>query len=290
MGIENLQLRSPLSRQANDDRLKLWASFLRLSPSYNIARLLAKGEITLKEATDVVPDINHVTRTYNDFDDVWQLSEDNHWTKNSFDLFGVHLAQLNLKVVHVMQAGQAINRYELDQAIQTYAQYTREEMGNPLTALVSVPIDMNRAELIHLFNGMITYFKENRQDFLDIDIPEPRYQMSGEKKHLKVLREYIDLIQYRALKPRMQLWLVGQNLNVNRHYADALRSDGKLNTGAIVDAKNALTATVGRIQRQALLVSENAARGLYPSYKRGAHFAKKFDFELIAKLLDEYRK
>lgn len=285
MGIENLQLRSPLSRQATDDRLKLWASFLRLSPSYHVAIQLAKNEITTSEASKAVPDIDDVCRTYRDFGDVWQHSEDEHWSKNAFDLFGVHLAELNLKVVHVMQAGQAIDRYELDQAMQTYAQFTREEMGNPLTALVSVPIDMNRIDLIRLFNGMITYFKENREDYLDVNIPEPKYQMSGEKKHLKVLREYIDLIQYRAIHPRMQLWLVGQNLNVNRHYADALRSDSKPIQSVVVDAKNALTATVGRMQRHALLVAENAARGLYPSYKSGVYFAKKFDFERIGNLL-----
>jgi hypothetical protein len=290
MGRQNLELRSPLGRQATDDRLKLWSSFLRLSPSYNVARQLSKGEISKSAAEKTVADIDIVNKTYGNFGDVWQMTEEEHWQRNSYELFGVHLAELNLKVVHVMQEGQAIDRYELDQAMQTYVEHTRAEMGNPLTALVSIPIDMNRADLVRLFNGMITYFKDNREDYVDENVPEPKYKMSGEKKHLKVLREYIDLVEYRAMQPHMQLWLVGQNLNVNRHYADALRTEGKLNQSGIVDAKNALTATVGRIQRQAMLVAENAARGFYPSYTQGNSFAKKFDFERLQKMLIEYRK
>ena len=289
MGRENLELRSPLGRQATDERLKLWATFLRLSPSYDVARRYAKGDIDLANARELVTDFDIVYEVYRNFGDVWAINEEMHWQRNSFNLFGVHLAELNLKVVHVMQAGQAINRRELDEAMHTFTEYTRAEMGNPLTALVSIPIDMNRIDLVRLFNGMITYFKENREDYFDEDIPEPKYKMSGEKKHFKVLKDYITLVNFRAHQPRMQLWIVGEKLNVNFHYADKLRK-GNLNRGEEVEAKNTLTATVGRMQRQALLVAENAARGKYPSYQRSPLFAKHFDFERIDQQLNEIQK
>ena len=282
MGRENLELRSPLNRQATDERLKLWAAFLRLSPSYEIARQEANGLIDANKAKALVKDFDLVKAVYRDFGDVWSVTQEQLWQQKSFHLFGVHLAELNLKVVHVMQAGQAIDRYELDNAMRTYVEHTRVEMVNPLTALVSVPIDMNRADLINLFNGMITYFKENREDYLNEDVPEPKYKISGEKKHLKVLQESIAVVEYKALNPNMQLWRVGQDMNVNRHYADKLKKPEGLIAAEIFDAKNTLTSTVGRILRQALLVSENAARGLYPSYKTNFNHFKKFDYERIA--------
>jgi len=289
MGQRNLELRSPLGRQQNDPRLKLWMEYLRLSPSYALARSVLRGDTTLEQAVLSVSDIDALLRTARDFGDVWATSKEEHWRHKAFDLFGVQLANPDLKVVHVMQEGEEIDMADLNAHVREYAAHTRREMGNPLTVLVSVPIDMNRQHLIQLFGGMLTYFKENRQDYLEADIPEPRYKLAKSRIPLRNLDQILKVATAKATNPNIKHWELGAELKLNLTSAEVLKKEG-VDPKVWSEASVVMNATVSRILKQALLVSENAARGRFPSFEPCPQAPNKIDYAYVGSKLEATRQ
>ncbi len=287
MGQRNLELRSPIGRQQTDQRLKLWMEFLRISPSYGVAWDLISGKLTETQARGLVPDLPEVLSVATDFGDVWSVTPEQHWQQHSFDLFGVQLAELDLKVVHVMQAGQPTDDYQLNQQIREFSTHTRREMGNPLTVLVSVPIDMNRQDLVRLFGGMLTYFKEHREDFEDELIPEPRYQISGNRHPEIALRKLIELVRKKAENPGAIHLDLARELRINEETLKKIYA--KKTKKYISDAVNIINATVSRMLNQGIAIAENAARGRYPDQQGVEVELKKIDFRAIGEKLISQR-
>ena len=285
MGQRNLELRSPLGRQQNDPRLKLWMEYLRLSPSYALARSVLRGDTTQEQALQLVADIDDVVvRAARDFGDVWATNREEYWRQKAFELFGVQLADPDLKVVHVMQEGEEIDMADLNAHVREYAAHTRREMGNPLTVLVSVPIDMNRQHLMRLFGGMLTYFKENRQDYLEADIPEPRYKLAKSRIPLRNLEQILKVANTKARNPNIKHWLLGTELKLNMTSSEVLTKEG-VDRKVWSEASVVMNATVSRILKQALLVAENAARGNFPSFDACPQAPNKLDYIYIGKKL-----
>lgn len=289
MGQRNLELRSPLGRQQNDPRLKLWMEYLRFSPSYALARRVLGGETTHKQAVKLVADIDVVLRAAQDFGDVWANNREEYWRLKAFELFGVQLANPDLKVVHVMQEGEEIDMADLNAHVREYAAHTRREMGNPLTVLVSVPIDMNRQHLMQLFGGMLTYFKENRQDYLEADIPEPRYKLAKSRIPLRNLEQILNAATAKAKNPNIRHWELGAELKLNLTSSEVLKKEG-VDQRVWSDASVVMNATVSRVLKQALLVSENAARGNFPSFEACQQAPNKLDYGYIGSKLEAIRQ
>jgi hypothetical protein len=281
MGQRNLELRSPIGRQQTDQRLKLWMEFLRISPSYGVAWDVISGKLPESQGRELVPDLPSVLRVARDFGDVWSVTLEQHWQQHSFDLFGVQLAELDLKVVHVMQAGQPTDEYQLNQQVREFATHTRREMGNPLTVLVSVPIDMNRQELVWLFGGMLTYFKEHREDFEDELIPEPRYQINSTRHPEHSLRALLDLVNNRISNPNITHRELAEARNINRVSLQALSNSESTRDRA--DAVNVINATISRMLKQAISIAENAARGKYPDQSGLNIKLKEIDFRAVVR-------
>lgn len=289
MGIENIRLISPRERRVDDVRYHLWAKFLALSPSYRMAQKLVQGEMTAKDLPTNFTDIDQVIRVYQDFGDVYAADLSDWWREKSFPLFGVSLSEMNLKVLTVMQAGEQVRKEDMQEVFDVYFGRTRPEMGDPLTLLVSIPLDMNRRTIMRTLSEMIAFYKTNRVDREELaEQPAPRYSILDNKARMAALQQARQVVLARALNPRMPLWQIGRDLNINRHYVDELTVEGfskKVND----TAKSVLASTVSRFTRQALCVAENAARGRFADSSTFPAHAKEFNFQELAEWLSTGR-
>lgn len=289
MGIENIRLISPRERRVDDVRYHLWAKFLALSPSYRMAQKLVKGEMTAQDLPTNFTDIDQVIRIYQDFGDVYAADLSDWWLEKSFPLFGVSLSEINLKVLTVMQAGEQVREEDMQEVFDVYFGRTRPEMGDPLTLLVSIPLDMNRRTIMRTLNEMIAFYKTNRVDREELaELPAPRYAIIDNKARMAALQQARQVVLARAHNPHMPLWQIGRDLNINRHYVDELTVQG-FSKKVSVTAKSVLASTVSRFTRQALCVAENAARGGFAESSTFPTHAKKFNFQELAERLSTGR-
>jgi hypothetical protein len=285
MGIENIRLISPRERRVDDVRYHLWAKFLAISPSYRMAQKLVQGEMTAKDLPTNFTDIDQVIRVYQDFGDVYAADLSDWWREKSFPLFGVSLSEMNLKVLTVMQAGEQVREEDMQEVFDVYFGRTRPEMGDPLTLLVSIPLDMNRRTIMRTLSEMITFYKANRDDREELaELPAPRYAILDNKARMAALQQARQVVLARAQSPRMPLWQIGRDLNINRHYADELTVEG-FGKKVSDTAKSVLASTVSRFTRQALCVAENAARGRFADNSTFPTHAKEFNFNELAERL-----
>lgn len=285
MGRRNEELRSPIGRVQDDERLKLWIELLKLSPSYAIARDVIDGLITFEQAQERVSDIEDVIEIALEFGAVWGVNREQFYQDRCFDLFGVQLAEPDLKVVHVMREGEPIDMDLLKRHMQEYTTYTREEMGNPFTVLVSIPVDVDRKYLMRVFGGMLTHFKANRADLHHPELPQPKFVMKKNRTTMRTMQQIIKVVEARAINPDARLWELGRDLRINPTQASALEDDDRDN---VASAMAVLNATVSGIISKGLLLAENAARGDFPCLTKKPSFCRNFDMQYIRQNIQRY--
>jgi hypothetical protein len=267
MGIDNINLTSVRERRPDDRRYDLWPEFLQLSPSYNFACRVAKGLATKDEFFAEVTDADLVWETRQDFGDVWSVGLPEWRNQNTMRLFGQSLSDLKLKVLHLMQSGEYAQKNDMADALDTYFGRTRPEMGNPLSVVISVPLDADRSVLLQTFSEMITYYKA-------------RYA---------VMQQTLNVAKARAYAPDLPLWEIGMNVGVNETYASEMRTKTYRKKEAVIP-KNVLAATTGRFLKHALCLAENAARGKFPCYEQNLMFPKSLNYHELKALFETYKK
>jgi hypothetical protein len=286
MGIDNINLTSVRERRPDDRRYDLWPEFLRLSPSYNFACRVMQGQASREQFFSAVAEPELVWETKKNFGDVWTQSLSEWRDQNNLRLFGQSLSDLKLKVLHVMQSGEYAQQRDMTEALDTYFDRTRPEMGNPLSVVISVPLDADRSVLVQTFSEMITYYKARREDSEEAPPEEPLYALTGVKARYAVMQQTLKVVRERATYPRAPLWEIGMNVGVNETYASEMRSKAFKKKDAVVP-KNVLAATTGRFLRHALCLAENAARGSFPDYTLRPEFPKSLDYEELNELFDK---
>lgn len=287
MGIDNINLTSVRERRPDDRRYDLWPEFLRLSPSYNFANRVVQGQASREEFFNQVVDADVVWETRQNFGDVWAQSLHSWREQNTLRLFGQSLSDLKLKVLHVMQSGENARQQDMSDALYTYFERTRPEMGNPLSVVISVPLDADRSVLLQTFSEMITYYKARREDSDEAPAPEPLYALSGVKGRYAVMQQTLAVARARALQPDVPLWEIGMNVGVNETYASEMRTRTYRKKEAVIP-KNVLAATTGRFLRHALWLSENAARGKFPCFDQNFLYPKTLDYRELKDLFERY--
>jgi hypothetical protein len=289
MGIDNINLTSVRERRPDDRRYDLWPEFLQLSPSYNFACRVAKGLATKDEFFAEVTDADLVWETRQDFGDVWSVGLPEWRNQNTMRLFGQSLSDLKLKVLHLMQSGEYAQKNDMADALDTYFGRTRPEMGNPLSVVISVPLDADRSVLLQTFSEMITYYKSRREDSEEAPAEEPLYSLSGIKARYAVMQQTLNVAKARAYAPDLPLWEIGMNVGVNETYASEMRTKTYRKKEAVIP-KNVLAATTGRFLKHALCLAENAARGKFPCYEQNLMFPKSLNYHELKALFETYKK
>jgi hypothetical protein len=287
MGIDNINLTSVRERRPDDRRYDLWPEFLRLSPSYNFANRVVQGLATREEFFNEVAEAEIVWETRQNFGDLWATSLSDWRKKNTLRLFGQSLSDLKLKVLHVMQSGEYAHKQDMAHALETYFDRTRPEMGNPLSVVISVPLDADRSVLVQTFSEMITYYKARREDSNEAAAEEPLYSLSGVKARYAVMQQTLNVAKSRAHAPNVTLWEIGMNTDVNATYAMEMRTKNYSKKEAVVP-KNILAATTGRFLRQAVCLAENAARGKFPSYDHNLMYPKSLEYQELKVLFEKH--
>ena len=262
MGEHNLTLVDERKQAPDDIRFIYWAVFLSISPSYELARNVRNGVVTLEEAQTITSDIETTLKIYDDFGDLIDIPIEDWWKSNSYKLFGVDLAPEKIKILSVSQRGEPTDRAALLQKMNTYLEHTRTGMGNPLTMIVSIPLDISKKVILGTISEAVDHYRNERVDRTGTLAINAKYQMQYDRIQVRNLSKLLKLVWYKAKHPNLTLWEIGMNLNVNYKSAQDARISIEEGT-QFLDAQNVLNATVSRWLKQARMISENAARGKF---------------------------
>lgn len=256
----------------------LMVEFLRLSPSYALAReadlnRLSKGEIEQKlfalyeteerplssdEKSALVKDFDRVTKTYAEFGDVLTIDFDVWWLERGADLFGFDYERPRITKIAQLDKDEKYSAAPAE-SLNEYLNAGRVKQGLPPSLILALPLGIPKRTLMMELSKLI--------DRANVPVPpkaqKAKRSLSKQRLRSKPLFTFIKLLMYRAGSPSSPLWKIGLRSNVSPMYCADMTLDAKVSSKNI-DQRLNLTILTSRALRKAKLIAENAARGEFP--------------------------
>ena len=244
---------------------QLWIQFLRLSPSYELARKCRAGKLTGAEALPA--DFDAVLAVYDNLGDVIVPRFVDWWRDRGIWHFGQQGEKPSPTLIGTIRhdrGDEPIPR--LNASVDVYIKDTWLKQGEPAAIVAAIPIGLSKAQIAKWIDAMLTEHGGKEQ----AEKPsEPTYKLLGKKLHRRSVFQYMRVLLTKAANPDMPLWQIGVKAKLSPHY-NLLLSKSDDGRGTIVERKN-LKELTSRALLRGNMIAENAARGVFPHYGKCPH-------------------
>jgi len=262
-----------------DWRFQMFFEYLRISPSYNLASE-CKNEAEFIKALGNREKAKKVWRTYQDIGNVYGIFYRDWWLKNGLKLFGTQTAKPITKTVLRLSHGKD-NKSNIQNLIQ-YLETDYSKQGEPDSLLVSIPLGQKRVKIMKQLKLLLDEaYKEPIYEHQTI------YKLTKNKMQYRRLLGGLRLVYFQCYKPKDALWRVALRAKIS-HSHGMLDPNSKDKDRSLNEHKRVLTFMASRLTRDTLIISENAAQGLFPSLQPTS--VQSFDSAELGKLIYENNK
>jgi len=260
---------------------QLMFEFLRLSPSYELARKHRTRSLSKREQDSLPPDFDQVLKTYDLIGDVSTDFFRSWWLKRGLQVFGNPYKKPRVHNIGVLSAGRTIEFNELSSPITNYLNNERNEEGLNSSILLSVPLTLKRSELLKQISKLIA---DSRDIETEVD-KKPKLKLVSKRLRADVLFKGLRLLWLRAAKPDWELWRLGAKAQLSDSYSGVLDPNApkKSKTSIEKDDRIIMSKITSRYLRKYEAIAENAARGLFPTDR--SVLSVGYDYPLLAKRL-----
>jgi hypothetical protein len=241
---------------ASDWRYEALVDYLKLSPSYRlVCEWARKGSKAIP--INAPKDWNQLVKTYGDFGDVWRIPESRWWDSRGIALFGIKAAKAQTFVIGHSDDTALINGKSV-----TESQKTWQDMAKPDCLVIAIPTNQTKQIALKQISAIIRSNAFVSSKPMPI---KPKYELIRSKLREPTIKlGTIALKMYQFGSP---LWLIGNRLNLSPAHHIELDENGhpKPNELSLAEKKVRLGILASKLRNKAELISENAARGLYPT-------------------------
>jgi hypothetical protein len=255
---------------------RLFFEFLRMSPSYEIARMKIAGKINSELSLAIPDDFDLIERTYLAVGDVRKISFQTWWRKRGKNIFGAGGVQ-GVRVISGMPSDKRPVK-EKDQA--------PIDPPSPSDLVIVVPTELKYSDALEQVKNTLA---ANRSKFSSgrTSHTNNALSISKDRIHEEKLMKGLILIQLRAEHPDEPLWKIGTQARISDAYADELRPAKNEKKSIVMNEyeKNIMTKLTSRALKNHELIIENAARGKFPSTDK---VPNKFNYAIAKDLLAFY--
>ena len=240
----------------------LMFEYLRISPSYELARKASAGELTAVQKKMTPDDFDLVLKTYNEYGDVSKISFAYWWATKGINLYSSDYIKPQVRLIANIEKGE---EYEpgFAKALEHYFQGYRKHEGSGRALIISIPLGMPKRAILREVTKMINK--------TGVTVP-PKSQKAKRSLTAKRLRSAplfigLNLLWKKAQNPDWVNWRLGVAAKVSPTNADGLDLNAKKASAKTVDQRNNMTVLTSRALKKAQYIAENAARGRFPDPK-----------------------
>lgn len=280
MTSRNLDSYEEPSELPEDIRYVMWAQFLRISPSYQLAHRLWCNEATVQDIPANARDFEKVMATYEHFGDVFTTPMTDWWDLHAIQLFAPQNSELRWKFHAFIKEGEIVSKSDLDISIKEYCEVTRPNQGNPASILVSIPLNANVDECLNSIRAAIRTFKRGNVNTNKNVTASSHYVLLDNGYRIKSMADEIEFVNAVANNPDRSQWEVAFDCKLNSFIARTRTHSGQCNFNDI----ERLSSVASRMLAKALHAAENAARGVFYDPTQKPEHALAFDFEWLNQL------
>jgi hypothetical protein len=265
---------------------QLMFEFLRISPSYELARKARHQGLTAEEKSLLPKDFELVLKTYDLLGDVNCVLFRSWWLKRGLKAFGNPYSKPKIHGVSLIQANEDLSLSQLENDIRTNLLDQRRDEGLSASLLISVPLTLKTTDVLRQLKKLLT----TRRTDIQQSRQQPKITLSGKRLHVNAIFKGLRLLWIRATKPKWELWRLGTYAKFSDSYSNILDPNGpkKIISPIDVDDRRAITKITFRALVKFQFMAENAARGKFPSSDPVE--ISEFEYPLIAKRLAAHAK
>lgn len=241
---------------ASDWRYDALVDYLKLSPSYRlVCERARKGSKAIPP--NAPKDWKQIVKTYEDFGDVWRIPESRWWDSRGKALFGIKAAKAQTFAIGHSDEAALINS-----KTATQSQKTWQDMGKPECLVLAIPTNQTKQMALKQISAIV-----RANTFVDSKpkLVKPSYELIRSKLREPTIK--LGTIALKMYQNGYPLWLIGNQLVLSPAHHIELDDEGNPNANElnIAEKKVRLQILASKLVAKAELISENAARGLYPT-------------------------
>jgi hypothetical protein len=242
-------------------------NYLRQSPSYKLALSdLNPDEPPVPSSVHFPKDFNLVRRTALAAKDIYNVSFENWWLEIGIYMFGERGRKPMPRII--LEVGREAR--DPGGMLQKVAQslYKPNYRNDGELFFVEFPAEASRAEMVRLVDQIHAELKSRPKLYT-----EAKFNLLVNKINRRTLElghQAFDLYQ----NTDMELWRIGAEIGISDAYKDVLDPNAAKVRNEQSDEKRSMTAMVARLLKKAKYLSENAARGVFPSTDKPAYCAE----------------
>jgi hypothetical protein len=244
-----------------------WFEYLRLSPSYELARLHRTGKLSALDRQRLPKDFDQVLRVFDDFGNLQQKLFKPWWINTGLALMGTPTKRPSPKSISKLTSNKEVK--SVLENVEKYIRNDWAETGEPDTLLIAVPLNIKRSRLITEITQILSNSISNKPTQ-----SKAQYQLIQKKTHLHTLKIGIKTLWLRALHNESELWRIGAEAQVSKTYSNEVDPKATKKTTLTSQARQTLTIVTSRALLNANMVAENAARGIFPSNAKHPYAVK----------------
>lgn len=241
---------------------QLMFEFLRVSPSYELARKARTSVLSDEEKAALPDDFEQVLSTYDLIGDVNCVLFRMWWLKRGLKVFGNPYSKPDVHEISFMPAGADMDTRKILATLQTDFSDKRRDEGLTASLLISLPLDLNTSEIMRKVRKMLDTYKGK-----DVGTPSPpKIKLMGKRFHANPMFKGLRLLWFRTAKPDWELWRLGAKAQLSDSYSTVLdpAAPRKPKDAVEMDDRITMSKITFRAVHRFEHIAENAARGRFP--------------------------
>lgn len=269
-----------LARRDDLEWFRLWFQFLRVSPSYELARRYRAGE--LSDAMPLPADFENVLAVYDDLGDLLTAGFAEWWRSVAFQHFGYEGQKPELVRLGVLSFDDDDDQLmRLRSSVRDYLTEEWLDQGQPTAIVAAIPVGMPKAQIMKQFAAMLGGIaREEREHDRQLAGQTAKYGLVKAKLHQRSVAQYLDTVTTKAQSPSSTLWQIGALANLSYTHSRWLDPTATPVGEHQIEARDRLKILTSRALHRGHMIAENAARGIFPSYAK-CEYAVPLDWEYL---------
>lgn len=261
---------------------RLLFQFLRLSPSYELARRyrLLEGRLAKEDQQRLPEDFKQVLAVYDDLGDVQQSFFRTWWLDRGLRCFGSPGVMPKTHLLFKAKLGDAVTDTKLN-ALNHHFRTQWKDENQPDVMVLAMPLNLTRQRAL----------KEVKRLFDEHIAPKlvpakPKYDLVTRDMHRQNIIDAMSVVMIRAARLNYRLWQVGAEAKISKTYSAKFDIKTTKRTAVNSEEMRTLEMLTSRKYRLGKWLAENAARGLFPCQTEPAN-AVAFDPKEFHQIITE---
>lgn len=241
----------------------LFFYYLRLSPTYELARKFNEEGLTRQEKKSLPKDFKKVLETYDLLGNVNKIFYRDWWARVGNDIFGVPYEYPTVNVISLLTHEKASPESNVSE-LSKYIDNAWVKQGKTPTVVMAIPLDNDvnsRLKFVREFLGHYRREKNKPKKLI-----KPKLSLQGERINERALIKGIALTTFKGSFSDFSNWQLGVVTKFSNSYSSRLNWKNPRRTKDSVeeDDRVKLGNVVSRAIKKYERIIENAARGKFP--------------------------